>query len=378
MRKMYNLPAKWIWFNNITGYLFRLKLTQIITKGKEIIQILSGITPLKLSNAVSKNIINLIQYGKVIQNGTPTPDAPVDIVCNNGTLTTVDDELPAGYKRVLGFQMKNNAYWEIPNFPLNGSDTLRFSFETTDFCNVIGAYSGSASGNNYSLYVSQSSNYLRYKNGAYNSTVDFDTRYDVEITPTGSSGMKVDSTWTAQTFTTPTNLCIGTTSVNASSSKLKGKLYGNIEVVGRAKFIPCERISDNVLGYYDLIGETFYMPTSGTPTSLGYDYDHAHVEVVGTPEVLTISANGTTQTASVVDLFATDSVADEQDIISGVVTRRTEVSVSDGVITISALAEPYTEQATPQPLNTTDGVNIVSVESAVAPVELSVKYYTNK
>ena len=256
-----------------------------------IIRTITGNLPLVLQNAVNRAIVSLTRYGLCTQDGTPTPADPVPIKCNNGVLKMVDDELPAGYNRVLGFSIKNNAYWEIPNFPMNGSDTLRFSFEAADACNVIGAYSGIASGNNYSLYVSQSSNYLRYKNGAYNSNVDFDTRYDVEITPTGSSGMKVDSTWTAQTFTTPTNFCIGTTSATASSAKLKGNLYGNIEVVGRAKFIPCERISDNVLGYYDLIGETFYMPTSGTPTSLGYDGSHCHLAVVGTPEVLTVLSN---------------------------------------------------------------------------------------
>lgn len=354
----------------------------------------SGNAPLTLANAVAKAIKSLTQTGLCAQASTPTPSAPVDIKCNNGTLTTVDDELPAGYNRVLGFSMKNNAYWEIPNFPMNGSDTLRFSFEATDACNVIGAYSGSASGNNYSLYVSQSSNYLRYKNGAYNSTVDFDTRYDVEITPTGSSGMKVDSTWTAQTFTTPTNFCIGTTSVTASSAKLKGNLYGNIEVVGRAKFIPCERISDNVLGYYDLIGETFYMPTSGTPTSLGYDGSHCHLVVVGTPEVLTVSASGATdQTATVESLLAVGSVADEQNLINGVVIRRCAVCRYDGTQTIGdvymsttggkdlgaiivyPLDEPVTELVTAQPLNTSEGTNTVSVTAEVSPVALEAVYY---
>lgn len=174
--------------------------------------------------------------------------------------------LPSEYKRVLGFTMDNNVYWEITDFPLYGSDTLRFSFEATAACNVLGAYSGSASGNNYSLYVSSSGNYLRYKNGAFNSGINFDTRYDVEITPTGSHGMKTDSTWTEQTFTTPTNFIIGTTTLTGSSAKMKGSLYGSIEVVGRAKFVPCERLSDGVLGYYDAYSETFYTPTGTPPT----------------------------------------------------------------------------------------------------------------
>lgn len=254
----------------------------------------TGISPLLLESALRKALQSLIQDGVIEQDGTPTPAAPVDLVCNNGALVMVDDELPTGYRRVLGFSMNNNAYWEIEEFPLYGSDTLRFAFEATDACNVIGAYSGSASGNNYSLYVSTSSNYLRYKSGAYNSAINFDTRYDVEITPTGSSGMKTDSSWTAQTFTTPTNLCIGTTATSASSAKLKGKLYGNIEVVGRAKFVPCERVSDNALGYYDTIGGTFYEQASGYSgaVSLGYDGSHYHLEVVGTPEVVSIAPVG--------------------------------------------------------------------------------------
>ena len=384
MRKMYNLPAKWIWFNNITGYLFRLKLTQIITKGKEIIQILSGITPLKLSNAVSKNIINLIQYGKVIQNGTPTPEAPVALVCNNGVLKIVDDELPIGYKRITGIKFDGD-FWYETGEALTGDDDVTITLDDTvpSGQNVFGSYNGTASGKkNFSLYIyggsSTSSSYLRYGEQLVRPKLGSGLR-TITFGKSGTSGFQTDVTVTPEDFITPANACIGMLP-NSSSPAYTGSIIGNILVGTRLKWIPCERERDGVVGYYEAIEGNFLEPTgTGTPVAGNYDTSHlTKLEVVGTPEVLTISANGTTQTASVVDLFATDSVADEQDIISGVVTRRTEVSVSDGVITISALAEPYTEQATPQPLNTTDGVNIVSVESAVAPVELSVKYYTNK
>lgn len=300
----------------------------------------TGSIPLALNEALAKALISLKQYGKIYQSATPTPSVPQDIVCNNGTLMMVDDELPTGYKRVIGFLMNNNSYWNIDDFPLYGSDTLRFSFDATDACNVIGAYSGSASGNNYSLYVGTSSNYLRYKSGAYNSSVDFDKRYDVEITPTGSHGMKVDSTWTQQEFTTPTNLCIGTTSASASSAKLKGKLYGNIEVVGRAKFIPCERVSDSVLGYYDVISETFYEQKSGYSgaVSLGYDGSHYALEIIGTPEMLSLGE----QTATVANLYAVGDYADEQEIISGILTRKVGMVVLDGKETGWALSDSGT------------------------------------
>ena len=305
----------------------------------------TGVSPLVLAAALKKPLKSLTQYGLCSQADTPTPSVPVDIMCNNGTLKMVDDELPAEYKRVLGFTLNNNAYWEIADFPLYGTDTLKFAFEATDACNVIGAYSGSASGNNYSLYVSTSSNYLRYKSGAYNSAINFDTRYDVEITPTGSNGMKTDSSWTAQTFTTPTNLCIGTTATSASSAKLKGNLYGNVEVVGRAKLVPCERVSDNALGYYDLIGKAFHEQASGYngAVSLGYDGSHYRLAVVGTPEVISITASGAdTQTASAPDLFAVGNNADEVEIISGAVTRKVGITILTGDETGWALSDSGT------------------------------------
>ncbi len=47
---------------------------------------LSGTLPLTLANAISHAIISLTRYGLCTQADTPTPDAPVDIMCNNGAL----------------------------------------------------------------------------------------------------------------------------------------------------------------------------------------------------------------------------------------------------------------------------------------------------
>lgn len=175
-------------------------------------------------------------------------------------------ELPAEYERVKGFSMNNNCYFVIDGFKLKGSDTLRFSFSASDACNVLGCYQGTSSTDNYSLYVSTSGSYLRYNGGTYDSSITADERYDVTITPTGSTGMKKNSTWTAKTFTSANDLCIGTTSTTASSAKLKGSLYGNIEIAGRLKLVPCKK--GTALGYYDTYSKTFYAPASGTPTAL--------------------------------------------------------------------------------------------------------------
>lgn len=46
----------------------------------------TGIAPLALIGAIQHDIRLLKQFGKCTQASTPTPDAPVDIVCNNGAL----------------------------------------------------------------------------------------------------------------------------------------------------------------------------------------------------------------------------------------------------------------------------------------------------
>ena len=183
-------------------------------------------------------------------------------------------KLPDGYKKVIGFSCNNNAMWEISDFYIKGTDTLRFSCSITATSNVIGSYSGSSSGANYSIYASTSNvSYLRYYNTNYNSQFDVDTRYDIVMTPTGTHGMKRDSEWETVDFTTTRPFCVGTTAVNiTTSAKLKGNLYGDIIVDGRLHLVPCERVADGVLGYYDLIGETFYEPSEGYDgaVSLGY------------------------------------------------------------------------------------------------------------
>ena len=46
----------------------------------------SGTSPLSLPGAIANSIKSLTQYGLCTQASTPTPSAPVDIMCNNGAL----------------------------------------------------------------------------------------------------------------------------------------------------------------------------------------------------------------------------------------------------------------------------------------------------
>ena len=51
-----------------------------------IIETITGNLPLVLQNAIQHSIKSLTRYGLCTQDGTPTPDAPVDIMTNNGAL----------------------------------------------------------------------------------------------------------------------------------------------------------------------------------------------------------------------------------------------------------------------------------------------------
>ena len=293
----------------------------------------TGVSPLALALAMNGSLTSLTQTGKCAQASTPTPSAPVDIKCNNGAFKMVDDELPSGYKRVLGFSCNNNAMWQIAGFKLKGSDTVRISFSVSAACNVFGCYQGTDATDNYDLYasVSAGSKYFRYGNGtylSYFSPENLNKRFDVVYTPTGSTGMPTDSTWTAKTFTSANDLLIGSTTTTGTSSKLVGNLYGDFIVDGRLHLVPCERVSDGVLGYYDTYSEAFYEPYTGFTgaVSLGYDGSHYSLAVVGTPEVITLGE----QTASAVDLLGVGDYADTQEIISGAVTRNVGIYLITG------------------------------------------------
>ena len=355
----------------------------------------TGSFPITLPNAVQSPIRLLTQYGKAdLING--------EIICNNGTIVAVDDELPVGYKRITSIKFDGD-FWYDTDETLLGSDNVTMTLADTASTgqNVFGSYNGTSSGtNNFSFYLygngSSTGSYLRYgtqlvrpKFGSGERTISFGAN--------GTSGFSTDSTVTPDTFETVATAYIGMLP-NSSSPAYTGSIVGNILVSDRLKYIPCERASDGAIGYYEPNTGVFLEPIgSGTPIKGAYDTSHKTViTVVGTPEVLTVSATGaTTQTATVENLFAVGNYKDEQNLITGVVTRRTAVCVYDGTQTIGdvylsttggkdigaiivyPLAEEYTENVTPQTLYTSDGTNVVDATANVSGITATVEYLTD-
>ena len=183
--------------------------------------------------------------------------------------------VPSGYKKLIGLTFNSATWYRLTGVHLNGSDTVRISFSAKKACNVFGSYTSSSAQTNYSLYVSTSSGskYLRYNGDTYPSYLsssNLNKRLDVVITPTGSHGLPQTESWEAKSFEGEADLCIGLTGPEVTSAKFSGNIYGDIIVDGRLKLIPCERLSDNELGYWEAYSGVFYEPIGSSPDSLGY------------------------------------------------------------------------------------------------------------
>lgn len=350
-----------------------------------------GVAPITLSDAISAAIISLTRYGLCTQDGTPTPSAPVDIMCNNGALRMVDDELPSGYKRLLGITFDGNLRYETGE-ALMGSDEVTMMLDNlaSNGKNVFGSYNG-ANDKNFSLYIYGSTNgsYFRYGDQLKRPKYGGTGQRTITFGKSGTSGFAENSTVDPDEFTTPANTYIGMLP-NSSSAAFTGDIIGSITVSNRLEWIPCERESDGAIGYYEKFNGNFIAPSgSGTPVSLGYDTSHLTVlSVEGTPEVLSVGA----QTASVPMLLSVGDVKDEVELVHGPLARRVTACLYDGTqpvgdvymsttggkdagaIIVYPLATPTTEQTTAQPLNTNEGTNIVDSVANVSPVELEVTY----
>ena len=186
-------------------------LAQWVETGGGVLETVTGTAPITLTNAIAKAMVSLTQYGLCTQADTPTPSAPVDIMCNNGALRMVDDELPAGYKRLLGITFDGNFRYETGE-ALTGADdvTLTIDNVASSGKNLFGSYNGS-NDKNFSLYIygnASTGSYFRYgdqlkrpKYGTGRRTITFGA--------SGTSGFAEDSTVTPDEFTTPANTYIG-------------------------------------------------------------------------------------------------------------------------------------------------------------------------
>lgn len=184
-------------------------------------------------------------------------------------------ELPAGYKRLAGIRFDGDTWYETGE-ALTGADVVTMTLDNTasQGQNVFGSYNGtSASARNFSLFIygngSASSSYFRYGDQLLRPRYGNGER-TITFGKNGTDGFATDASVTPDTFTTPANAYIGMLP-NSTSPAYTGDIKGNIAVGTRLKWIPCERESDGVIGYYESVKGNYIEPSgTGTPISLGY------------------------------------------------------------------------------------------------------------
>lgn len=237
-------------------------------------QTVTGELPLTLSDAVSKAIKSLVQYGKTTQASTPTPSAPVDIFINNGVMRMLNLAYMAESSLDIGYYINSSG--------VRTSSALNFYT-----LGHVAVKPNTA----YTMHLSASINYFNIME--YDSTKGF-----IKRTLWGAATVQAGDTIT---FTTG-----ATTAFIRFGSNMDGQ---NVD--------------------YAKISAITWMLSEGATAKVFAPFGTLYTD--GADEVLTIGE----QTASVVDLYSVGDITDEQDIISGAVTHRIGRHVFDGTETFS-------------------------------------------
>lgn len=277
--------------------------------------ITNGLTDLQLKGSEVKNkpemfLDSVVAKGGTEQNGTPTPDTPIDIVSNNGVLKVRHQSgLPLGYTLldyvessgtqyidtgvVLGQDytntnikleydalINNGANWQVCG--TLGTDGIYIGVNASDII-----YYGTGFGD-VSTGVTNPFVKCKYINDAKNSVI--------KVTNLSTNTDIVNLTYTPVTKTTVLPMILFSFSTNAttiSPHKMSGKMYNakiynNNELIRH--FIPAKRLSDSVIGMYDTVSGTFFINQGTGEFIAGNPVNDFEVYTDGTVE--TIESHG--------------------------------------------------------------------------------------
>lgn len=257
----------------------------------------------------------------------PTPTAPIDITCNNGVLQLRHQSgLPLGY--TLLNRVRPLSPVEIPYKPNYNTE-----IESTFFKHAAAsqwlykADSDSAGTTNFTAYAG---GYWRFDGTVVNiGTISVASHRSIHNKDgVILDGVKYNYNAVPESFTSVTNLAVGSSSGSGgviSIGQLKIRENGVLLMHYRA----CQRDSDNAYGLYDIINDTF-LTFEVNSISSSVVADPIGVYPVGAQETIAIKANGVTGSTAVAEmLLKVGDHQDEQQILSGVVTRNIGIKVLD-------------------------------------------------
>lgn len=307
---MKNLPN----YNNVTG-------TTITVND-------SLVYPIK-NLKISGNSIQVVEDEIALENGEfvsfeTDPEKNI-VVDTQGNTYQANLILPSTYTQLDYLQSTGTQYIDTGFKPNNNTSIEMeiYNSSTTD-CFFYGAREN-VQVNAFSVVYLNSTSSVRFDYG--NSQVlmsgTYNTTFTINQDKTKNYINNVSaSDSTANTFSCPVNLYLGTVNLNgtASTSMLKGyiyyaKIWDNGVLI--RNMIPCKRNSDNVLGMYDLVNNVFYT-NAGTGTF-----------IAGTTATLPNPNNS----------IAIQNVGDNINLFDGIFRQGTHVSTSitNGIISQNSI-----------------------------------------
>lgn len=202
----------------------------------------------------------------------------------------IEQELPSAYSKLDYIQSTNGQYIDVGYYPNNiKKSQIKFSFDSVSgeqwLLGMQASVGGALSHTGGQAFVMLQSGVLKYKIWGYdtstsafvtehtystNLTAEADTIYEVETMMISQSQyMKVDG----NTLATSSVYRDGNASKNAYL--FKGNTVGNPAYIKLYEcklydysdnlirdYVPCKRITDNAIGLYDFVSETFYASAS--------------------------------------------------------------------------------------------------------------------
>ena len=326
----------------------------ILTGDSAAVVVGPAVSPLVLQGAIANSLQYVKAFGGTEQNGTPTPDAPVDIVSNNGVLKVRHQSgLPLGYTLLDYVESSGTQYIDtniliqseyqrvVSKFSADGMDYALRCFgsqDTTGICTIV-PWPATAQSYPWGYLAVGTSWYA--PNGQNNPIVTaLNTVYEIDVT--ANNGI-LTGTYCGETISTTyagtlcNNLSITLFGNKRSSTNIQMCSFAKVRIyyyklytaenVLTANYIPAKN-SSNVVGMYDTVSDTF-LTNAGTGEFVAGSPVNDPVEIYadGTVETIKDSLNNT---ATAEMLLKVGDYQDEQEILSGDVTHKIGVKVLDG------------------------------------------------
>lgn len=249
---------------------------------------ISGTSPLSLPKAKANSLQYVKAFGGTEQNGTPTPDAPVDIVSNNGTIKARHQSgLPLGYTLLEYIETASGSYIDTGITPtINAKADVKFAPTQTS---ATGYWGARRDPNRFCCTTFSSG--TKFGIGMTNNTwpanrtpVTLESIYDCVVANGYASVDGAEYTETpVESFGNAGTFYLGRT---GAAKYYKCKLWENNVLVFDG--IPAKNAND-VIGMYDLVsGQFFTNQGTGTFTAGTAVSDPVEIYTDGTVETVNV------------------------------------------------------------------------------------------